>query len=78
MHKTFRENEPLIWDDKFGSSRNVDTDTQGNPDYDSEKYTEIQDAAIQENLLKKSVPENEGIEPDNIIFLTCDLSEYYR
>ena len=74
--KLSRENEPLIWDAiKFGSVlENVDTDTQGNPDYDSEKYTENTRCCYPREFIENSVPENEGIEPDNIIFLTCDLS----
>ncbi len=74
--KLSRENEPLIWDAiKFGSVlENVDTDTQGNPDYDSDKYTENTRCCYPREFIENSVPENEGIEPDNIIFLTCDLS----
>ncbi len=74
--KLSRENEPLIWDAiKFGSVlENVDTDAQGNPDYDSDKYTENTRCCYPREFIENSVPENEGIEPDNIIFLTCDLS----
>lgn len=74
--KLSKENEPLIWDAiKFGSVlENVVTNDLGVPDYDDDKYTENTRVCYPRDFIENSVPENEGDEPDNIIFLTCDLS----
>src|SRR5210317_904992 len=74
--KLSKENEPLIWDAiKFGSVlENVVTNDLGVPDYDDDKYTENTRVCYPRDFIENSVPENEGNEPDNIIFLTCDLS----
>ena len=44
------------------------------PDYDDDKYTENTRVCYPREFIDNSVPANEGLEPDNIIFLTCDLS----
>jgi phosphoenolpyruvate carboxykinase (ATP) len=74
--KLSKENEPLIWDAiKFGSVlENVVTNDLGVPDYDDDNYTENTRVCYPRDFIENSVPENEGDEPDNIIFLTCDLS----
>ena len=71
-----RENEPLIWDAiRFGSVlENVVVDNEDTPDYDDDKYTENTRVCYPREYIENSVPENEGGEPDNIVFLTCDLS----
>ena len=71
-----QENEPLIWNAiKFGSIlENVVIDSDGVPDYADSKYTENTRVCYPRNFIDGAVPENEGSEPDNIIFLTCDLS----
>ena len=71
-----QENEPLIWNAiKFGSIlENVVIDSNGVPDYTDSKYTENTRVCYPRNFIDGAVPENEGSEPDNIIFLTCDLS----
>ena len=71
-----KENEPLIWNAiKFGSIlENVVIDSDGVPDYTDSKYTENTRVCYPRSFIDGSVPENEGSEPDNIIFLTCDLS----
>lgn len=71
-----KENEPLIWEAiRFGSVlENVVTNDVGEPDYDDGTYTENTRVCYPREFIDNSVPENEGNEPDNIIFLTCDLS----
>ena len=71
-----KENEPLIWDAiKFGSIlENVVINDQGVPDYSDSKYTENTRVCYPRDFIDGAVPANEGDEPDNIIFLTCDLS----
>mgnify|MGYP005671976589 FL=1 len=71
-----QENEPLIWDAiKFGSIlENVVISDTGIPDYTDAKYTENTRVCYPRNFIEGAIPENEGCEPDNIIFLTCDLS----
>ena len=71
-----KENEPLIWNAiKFGSIlENVVIDQNGVPDYKDSKHTENTRVCYPRNFIEGAVPENEGCEPDNIIFLTCDLS----
>ena len=74
--KLSKENEPLIWDAiKFGSIlENVVINDSGVPDYGDSKYTENTRVCYPRDFIKGAVKENEGCEPDNIIFLTCDLS----
>ena len=74
--KLSKENEPLIWDAiKFGSIlENVVIDEKGVPNYDDDKYTENTRVCYPRDFIDGAVPENQGNEPDNIIFLTCDLS----
>ena len=76
MHKPSKENEPLIWDAiKFGSIlENVVINDQGVPDYSDSTYTENTRVCYPRSFIDGAVPSNEGDEPDNIIFLTCDLS----
>ena len=71
-----QENEPLIWDAiKFGSIlENVVISDTGIPDYTDAKHTENTRVCYPRNFIEGAIPENEGCEPDNIIFLTCDLS----
>ena len=71
-----QENEPLIWNAiKFGSIlENVVIDSDGVPDYTDSKYTENTRVCYPRNFIDGAVPQNQGSEPDNIIFLTCDLS----
>ena len=74
--KLSKENEPLIWDAiKFGSIlENVVTDETGHADYDDASHSENSRVCYPRNFIAGAVPANEGVEPDNIIFLTCDLS----
>ena len=74
--KLSKENEPLIWDAiKFGSIlENVVTDETGHADYDDASHSENSRVCYPRNFITGAVPANEGVEPDNIIFLTCDLS----
>ena len=74
--KLSKENEPLIWDAiKFGSIlENVVTDKTGHADYDDASHSENSRVCYPRNFIAGAVPANEGVEPDNIIFLTCDLS----
>ena len=74
--KLSKENEPLIWDAiKFGSIlENVVTDRTGHADYDDASHSENSRVCYPRNFIAGAVPANEGVEPDNIIFLTCDLS----
>ena len=71
-----KENEPLIWDAiKFGSIlENVVINEQGVPDYTDSQYTENTRVCYPRDFIEGAVPANQGDEPDNIIFLTCDLS----
>ncbi|GIR11099.1 MAG: hypothetical protein CM15mP22_5190 [Gammaproteobacteria bacterium] len=66
----------LIWDAiRFGSVlENVVVDNEDTPDYDDDKYTENTRVCYPREYIENSVPENEGGEPDNVVFLTCDLS----
>ena len=74
--KLSKEIEPLIWDAiKFGSIlENVVTDETGHADYDDASHSENSRVCYPRNFIAGAVPANEGVEPDNIIFLTCDLS----
>ena len=48
---------------------NVVTNDVGVPDYDDDKYTENTRVCYPRDFIENSVRENEGDEPDNIIFL---------
>jgi phosphoenolpyruvate carboxykinase (ATP) len=72
-----RENEPVIFDAiRFGAIVEnvvIDTDTS-EPDYTDSSLTENTRACYPRTNIAEKVPENRGGEPNNIIFLTCDVS----
>jgi len=72
-----RENEPVIFDAiRFGAIvENVIIDEETRqPDYADSSLTENTRACYPRANIAESVPENRGGEPNNIIFLTCDVS----
>lgn len=72
-----RENEPVIFDAiRFGAIvENVVIDEQSRePDYSDSSLTENTRACYPRSNIAASVPENRAGEPNNIIFLTCDVS----
>ena len=72
-----RENEPVIFDAiRFGAIvENVVIDADSHePDYADSTLTENTRACYPRDNIAESVPENRGGEPNNIIFLTCDVS----
>ena len=71
-----RQNEPVIYDAiRFGAIvENVVIDEGRNPDYADSSLTENTRACYPRNNIDAKVPENRGGEPNNIIFLTCDVS----
>ena len=72
-----RENEPVIYDAiRFGAIvENVIIDEETRePDYSDSTLTENTRACYPRSNIAESVPENRGGEPNNIIFLTCDVS----
>ena len=72
-----RENEPVIFDAiRFGAIvENVVIDEQTrDPDYTDATLTENTRACYPRSNIAESVPENRAGEPNNIIFLTCDVS----
>lgn len=71
-----RESEPLIWDAiGFGTIlENVVLDKNKTPDYSNSSLTENTRAAYPLKKIPQRVLENYGGEPNNIIFLTCDMS----
>ncbi len=72
-----RENEPVIYDAiRFGAIvENVVIDEMSrDPDYSDSTLTENTRACYPRSNIAESVPENRGGEPNNIIFLTCDVS----
>jgi phosphoenolpyruvate carboxykinase (ATP) len=72
-----RENEPVIFDAiRFGAIvENVVIDElTRNPDYTDSSLTENTRACYPRSNIAESVPENRAGEPNNIIFLTCDVS----
>ena len=72
-----RENEPVIFDAiRFGAIvENVVIDADTNePDYTDSSLTENTRACYPRSNIAEKVPENRGGEPNNIIFLTCDVS----
>ena len=72
-----RENEPVIFDAiRFGAIVEnvvIDADTS-EPDYTDSSLTENTRACYPRTNIAEKVPENRGGEPNNIIFLTCDVS----
>ncbi len=72
-----RENEPMIWDAiSFGAIvENVVMDPQSRiPDYTDSSLTENTRACYPRDNIEAKVPENRGGEPNQVIFLTCDVS----
>lgn len=72
-----RENEPVIFDAiRFGAIvENVVIDPETSvPDYTDSSLTENTRACYPRSNIVESVPENRAGEPNNIIFLTCDVS----
>lgn len=72
-----RENEPVIYDAiRFGAIvENVVIDEETRqPDYADSTLTENTRACYPRSNIAESVPENRAGEPNNIIFLTCDVS----
>jgi phosphoenolpyruvate carboxykinase (ATP) len=72
-----RENEPVIFDAiRFGAIvENVVIDADSSePDYTDSSLTENTRACYPRTNIAEKVPENRGGEPNNIIFLTCDVS----
>jgi phosphoenolpyruvate carboxykinase (ATP) len=72
-----RENEPVIFDAiRFGAIvENVVIDEiTREPDYTDSSLTENTRACYPRSNIAESVPENRAGEPNNIIFLTCDVS----
>ena len=71
-----RKNEPVIFDAiRFGAIvENVVIDDNRNPDYADSTLTENTRACYPRSNIDAKVPENRAGEPNNIIFLTCDVS----
>ena len=72
-----RENEPVIFDAiRFGAIvENVIVDAETRqPDYSDSTLTENTRACYPRDNIDAKVPENRAGEPNNIIFLTCDVS----
>lgn len=72
-----RENEPVIFDAiRFGAIvENVVVDEETRqPDYTDSTLTENTRACYPRDNIDAKVPDNRAGEPNNIIFLTCDVS----
>ena len=72
-----RENEPVIFDAiRFGAIVEnvvIDQHTRA-PDYTDSSLTENTRACYPRDNIEAKVPDNRAGEPNNIIFLTCDVS----
>ena len=72
-----RENEPVIFDAiRFGAIVEnvvIDEETR-DPDYTNSTLTENSRACYPRANIAEKVPDNRAGEPNNIIFLTCDVS----
>ena len=72
-----RENEPVIFDAiSFGAIVEnvvIDADTRA-PDYTDSALTENTRACYPRDNIELKVPENRGGEPNNVVFLTCDMN----
>lgn len=71
-----QKNEPIIWDAiRFGAIvENVTLDECRTADYNDTSLTENGRCAYPLDHVEKRSATNQGGEPDNIIFLTCDLT----
>ena len=72
-----RENEPVIFDAiRFGAivENVVIDDERRTPDYTDSTLTENTRACYPRDNIEAKVPDNRAGEPNNIIFLTCDVS----
>ena len=72
-----RENEPVIFDAiSFGAIvENVVIDADSRtPDYTDSSLTENTRACYPRSNIERAVPDNRAGEPNNIVFLTCDVS----
>ena len=71
-----RKNEPVIFDAiRFGAIvENVVINEQREPDYADSTLTENTRACYPRSNIEAKVPGNRAGEPNNIIFLTCDVS----
>ncbi len=72
-----RENEPVIYDAiGFGAIvENVVVDPKTRqPDYANSSLTENTRACYPRSNIEQRVPENRAGEPNNVVFLTCDVS----
>ena len=72
-----RENEPVIYDAiSFGAIvENVIIDPETRePDYADSRLTENTRACYPRSNIELKVPDNRAGEPNNVIFLTCDVS----
>ncbi len=71
-----RDNEPVIYDAiRFGAIvENVVTNDRRATDYDDTSLSENGRCCYPLEHIDKRVPQNNGAEPNTVIFLTCDVS----